>query len=389
MKKSNFIIILGTFFVTIMFFSCSGKKKTVDVPGWGDFLNLYIQEQRMPADQYHWDWAEATFLRSVADRYENNIDREKMLQYIRQAMDANWNVASGIHPNAVASAFGMPFLARITGEEKYRQKAFEIYEQYTRIPVASNGGVSHRDDVIELWDDTVYMISLFLLEMYRLTADEKYLTEIVFQLKVHAEKLQDEETGLWYHGWDDDDISTDDGCCMLGWADNPNRRNNEFWGRGNGWVAMTLANTLHTLPDHIAGRDELREMFVKMMQTLVPLQDPETGHWRQLPIHIQDGGNFIESSCTAMFAYAMILGIRDGILHKKTFQPVVEKAYAGIEKFSLKPVDKYMTITNICIGTCIGDKEYYYKREVMEGAYYAVGAAIMLYDQFRLFNLKN
>ena len=360
--------------------------QNTDALAWGDLLNLYVQEQYMLAGEYRWDWAQATYLRSVADRYENGIEREKMLQYIRRAMEVNWDNASGIHPNHVVSGFGMALLARVTGEEKYRQKALGIYEQYTRIPRASNGGVSHRDDVVELWDDTVYMIGLFLLEMYRLTGDEKYLTEIVSQLKKHDEKLKDKKTGLWVHGWDNDNISTDDGCCMLGWADNANRRNNEFWGRGNGWVAMILANTLHTMPANMAGREDLRKMFVKMMQTLKPLQDPETGHWRQLPVHTRDRDNFIESSCTAMFAYAMTLGMRDGILPVKKFRPVVEKAYAGIENNSLQFVDKYLTISNVCYGTCIGNKEYYYKRKVVEGTHFALGAAIMFYDQYHLFN---
>ena len=354
--------------------------------GWGDLLTTYVQKQYMPADQYFWDWGQATYLRSVANRYELGIEQEKMLQYIRRAMEVNWDKASGIHPNHVVSGFGMAFLARVTGEEKYRQKALAIYNQYIHILRATNGGISHRDDVTELWDDTVYMIGLFLLEMYKLTGDDKYLTEIAFQLKAHAEKLQDKKTGLWYHGWDNDDISTDDGCCMLGWADNPNRRNNEFWGRGNGWVAMILANTLHVMPADFAGRAELQAMFVKMMKTLAPLQDSKTGHWRQLPIHIKDKDNFLESSCTAMFAYAMTLGIRDGVLPANTFRPMIDKAYAGIEQYSLKPVDKYLTITNVCQGTCIGDKAYYYKRTVVDGTHFALGAAIMFYDQYQLLN---
>ncbi|MDR1919017.1 MAG: glycoside hydrolase family 88 protein, partial [Tannerellaceae bacterium] len=331
---------------------------------------------------YHWDWAQATLLRAVADRWELGIDKENMLSYIRQSMDVTMDQAVGIHPNAVASAFGMALMARATGEDKYRQKAFEIYEQYLQIVRAGNGGVSHRDNVTELWDDTVYMVSLFLNEMYLLTGEEKYLRETAFQLMAHQEKLEDPKTGLWYHGWDGDSIDFDDGCCMLGWADNPERRGGQFWGRGNGWVAMTLANTLHLMPQKMEERDQLLALFHKMMQTLIPLQDEKTGHWYQLPLFPGEENNFIESSSTAMFGYAMALGIADGLLPEETYRPVVEKAYKGIETYSLEPLGNFLNITNVCSGTCIGDKAYYYGREVVAGTPFALGAAIMFHDRY-------
>ena len=370
----------------LLFVQCSDNSSS---DRWGDQLVAYATNEFMPAENYIWDWAPATLLRSMADRWEYGIDKKDMLSYIRQAMDVTMDKAGGIHPNAVASGFGMAFLARVTGEEKYQRKAFDIYEQYLLIPRASNGGVSHRDNVTELWDDTVYMISLFLIEMYRLTGDEKYLQEVAFQLIVHAEKLEDPKTGLWYHGWDGDDIDFDDECCMRGWSDNPERRGNEFWGRGNGWVAMTLANMLHVMPSVSKEREPLKSMFIKMMQTLAEWQDKTTGHWFQLPEYPGETGNFIESSCTAMFAYAMCIGIADGILPPATFLPVVKNAFSGIENFSLKQIDdQWTTVANVCHGTCIGDKDYYYARKVVEGTPFALGAAIMFHDQYHLLKKK-
>jgi unsaturated rhamnogalacturonyl hydrolase len=338
----------------------------------------------MPADRYVWDWSQATMLRALADRHELGIDREKMLEYVRRAMEVTKNKARGIHPNAVASGFGMAFLARVTGEEEYARAAFRIYDDYRQIARAANGGVSHRDNVVELWDDTVYMISLFLQEMYRLTGDEQYLKELALQLAAHAEKLEDPATGLWYHGWAASAEPFDDGCSMRGWADNPERRGSQFWGRGNGWVVMTLANTLHLMPRAMGERAALEAMFVKLAGTLAGLQDAATGHWYQLPIYPGEAGNFIESSCTAMFAYGITVGIADGILPAKTFRPVVDNAFRGIEENSLKTVsDSLVTLTNVCSGTCVGDKAYYFGRKVVDSTPFALGAAIMFHDRYR------
>ena len=354
---------------------------------WGDQLMAYALKE-FPADLFFWDWPQATLLRSISGRWENGINKEAMFTYIRKAMDVNMDKASGIHPNVVASGLGMAFLAGVTGEKKYQEKAFELYRQYLQIPRSSNGGVSHRDHVVELWDDTVYMISLFLTEMYHLTGDEQFLKELAVQLMAHAEKLEDSSTGLWYHGWDNDATAFDDKCCLLGWADNPNRRNNEFWGRGNGWVAMTFANTLRVMPDDMEEKAILRQKFIRMMETLCNLQDEKTGHWYQLPAYPGEGGNFIESSGTVMFAYAMSVGVAEKILERRKYMPIINHAFRGIEKNSLKPVDGLLIVTNVCYGTCIGDKAYYYDRKVVEGTAFTLGAAIMFYDQYKILTNK-
>jgi hypothetical protein len=144
---------------------------------WVDALDKHGREVFMPADKYKWDWGQATFLNSLIHLYNIKSPSEKLvyLNYVKVAMDATYNVANGKHPNAVASAHGMAFLARVTGDKKYLDKSNEIFADYLKIPRAPNGGVSHRAETNELWDDTVYMLSMYLLEMYRLTNDEKYI----------------------------------------------------------------------------------------------------------------------------------------------------------------------------------------------------------------------
>ena len=58
-----------------------------------------------------WDWSQATLLRSIADRWENGLNKETMMAYIREAMNLNMNKANGIHPNVIASGFGMAFFS--------------------------------------------------------------------------------------------------------------------------------------------------------------------------------------------------------------------------------------------------------------------------------------
>lgn len=350
-----------------------------------DSLDAYGREQFMPATQYKWDWGQATMLNSMVHLYNSKPEVEKKvyLDYIKTAMDLTMKDANGMHPNAVASGHGMAFLAKTTGDPRYAEMANKIFADYLTTPRTRAGGVSHRTETVEMWDDTIYMISMFLLEMYRYTGEEKYLKELLNQYFIHKEKLADKKWGLWVHGYDDDNDDYKDRCCQFGWAQmTPQRTSIEFWGRGNGWVVMALADALQTVPAkstyYKAFAKELKEITAKLPE----LQDPKTGMWYQLPIYPNVAENYVESSCTAMFAYGLAIGIKMKVLNKKTCLPVVEKAYAGLQQHATIKEGKYLIPKLVCEGTCIGDRAYYFGRKTKEGVNYAIGAYIMFYLEY-------
>ncbi len=346
---------------------------------WVDSIERYGREVYMPADKYKWDWGQATFLNALVHLYNEKPDaaKQQYLHYIKTAMDATYVVANGKHPNAVASGHGMAFLARITKDDKYRKKALEIYNDFLLTPRSANGGVSHRVETVELWDDTIYMLSMFLLEMYRLTGDEKYISDFAAQVKAHSDKLANKKTGLWVHGWDDDNIDYDDKCSIVGWPDKITRKSSEYWGRANGWITMALADALNTIPTTSPHWKPLEKEFKKIMKLLPSMQNKATGHWTQLLNYPTDPLNFQESSCTAMFGYAMAMGLKMKILSAKKYQPVLELANSGLKNYSTAKEGKHLVPSQVCGGTCIGGKEYYFKRKITTGTGFGIGSFIL------------
>jgi len=82
-------------------------------------------------------------------------------------------------------------------------------------------------------------------------------------------------------------------------------------------------------------------------------------------------GNYIETSCTAMFAYSILKGVRKGYLDPK-YLTVAIKAYNGlIENFIVTNPDRTVTMKNICGVAGLGGDPY------RDGSYeYYIGEVI-------------
>lgn len=357
---------------------------------WVDSLEVYAREKYLPASSYTWTWQHAAFLNTIIKRHDQVDAAQKRvyLDYVTKAMHRTMAGAHGKSPNAVASGLGLAFLLEKTGEERYREKCVKIFAEYMRVRRTPEGAVSHLAWSTELWDDTVFMVGQFLIAMYRATGDEKYLNELALQMRTHREKLRDEKTTLWYHGWDANDK---DGlpyfCGQMGWPNDSTRRSGEIWGRGNGWIFVTLADALEVIPKKHPLWSEFAGYLKEMVEHLPALQDTLTGHWFQLPVRNNDPDNWIESSCTAMFGYGILMALKLGIVSGSMYKECTERAYHGLRKHSIAPVGNgHLTATNVCIGTCIGDREYYLKRGVQQGRSFGLGMFIQFGTRYEIEN---
>ena len=188
-----------------------------------------------------------------------------------------------------------------------------------------------------LWIDDMYMITVLQTQAYRATGDRKYIDRAAREMKMYMDALQ-KENGLFYHA--------------------PTAP--YFWGRGNGWMAAGLPMLLSYLPKDSEYRPALMESYLKMMSTLLKYQR-ENGMWGQV---IDDAEFWDESSCSAMFAYAFIEGVRSGLLDEATYGPAARKAWVAL----CGMLDEHGNIAEVCIGT--GQKnsrEHYLNRPRSNG----------------------
>jgi Raf kinase inhibitor-like YbhB/YbcL family protein len=182
------------------------------------------------------------------------------------------------------------------------------------------------------WIDDMYMVGMLQMQAYRATGEIKYADRAALQIAAYLKKLQ-QPSGLFYHG-----------------PGHP-----FYWGRGNGWVASALTEVLKSLPHDHPQRNQIMNGYIKMMAALLKYQS-KNGMWRQL---IDYRPAWDESSCTAMFTYAMITGVKYGWLKGEECHLAVQKAWDAL----CAHLDREANLRDICTGTGQGDNiEYYLKR---------------------------
>ncbi len=183
------------------------------------------------------------------------------------------------------------------------------------------------------WIDDMYMVTIAQVQAFRATGDTKYLDRAALEMSVYLDNLQ-QPNGLFYHA-----------------PDAP-----FFWGRGNGWVAAGMAELLRSLPQNHPRRARILAAYSKMMAALLKYQGTD-GMWRQLLDHPEA---WPETSCTGMFTFAMIAGVKNGWLDAKTYSPAARKAWLGLITY----IEPNGDIRNVCEGTGKrNDLQYYLDRK--------------------------
>ncbi|HWY67711.1 MAG TPA: glycoside hydrolase family 88 protein [Terriglobales bacterium] len=187
------------------------------------------------------------------------------------------------------------------------------------------------------WIDDMYMMEIVQLQAYRATGDNKYVDRAALEMSTYLDRLQ-QPNGLFYHA-----------------PDVP-----FFWGRGNGWVAAGMAELLRSLPENHPQRARILDGYRKMMKSLLQYQGSD-GMWKQLIDHPE---SWPESSSTGMFTFAMITGVKNGWLDRKTYAAAARKGWLGLVSYLTPDGD----IRNVCEGTNKkNDLQYYLDRARLTG----------------------
>jgi unsaturated rhamnogalacturonyl hydrolase len=325
-----------------------------------------------------------TLLLGIDDVYLNTADA-RYLNYMKSAVD-ELVTADGAIPtykpqeNELDSILMGRQLLRLFGmtqNKKYLTAATLLYDQLQKQPRTPSGGFWHKQRYPnQMWLDGLYMAEPFYARYASLSHQPEKFADITQQFQLVEDHMRDPKTGLLYHGWDESKQQR--------WANKETGDSPEFWARAMGWHMMALVDTLDYFPEGQPGRQVLMAALEKDAAAIVRVQEAQSGLWYEVLDKGRAKGNYLESSGSCMFVYALARGVERDYLPAH-YLANAERGYSGILKHFIQtgPGDNVSLTGTVKVGGLGGEPyrdgtyAYYLSEKVVADDPKGVGAFLM------------
>lgn len=289
-------------------------------------------------------------------KFAEKMEDQQLIDKLRARFELLFHIEKNLLPPPIhvdQNMFGcLPLrLYSITQDERYKELGMLYADSQWTIPQNANEVERqwHNDGYswqTRLWIDDMYMITIVQSEAYRVTGNIEYINRAAKEMVLYLDKLQ-HKNGLFYHA-----------------PDVP-----YYWSRGDGWMAVGMAELLLNLPEDNPYRERVMKGFRLMMSCLKKYVNTD-GLWNQL---INEKDCWTETSGSAMFTYAMIMGVKNGWLNQEEYAPIARRAWLNLCNY----IDDNGNLVDICVGTNkYNSKEYYLERPRAVGDFHGQGPMI-------------
>ena len=274
-------------------------------------------------------------------------------------------------------------LYKETGKEKYNRAIELLFGQLKSQPRIAIGNFWHKKIYPDqVWLDGLYMAQVFSTRYAGERADGDY-SDVVTQFTNVYEHMYDRQKRLYYHGWDYSRSAF--------WADKQTGLSKSFWLRADGWYTVGLIDAISYMTDERA-KQKLSEIFRTTIEGLEQYIDPAGNMFYQVIDQGGREGNYLETSGSAMIAYAMMKGARLGVIDKR-FAAVGKRVFDGIcAKYLGESGDGKLNLGGICLVAGLGPEnnrrrdgtfEYYVSEPVVENDAKGTGPFVMAYTEVK------
>jgi len=241
----------------------------------------------------------------------------------------------------------------ITGKEKYRMAMDTLYRQIQEQPRTPEGGFWHKKIYPnQMWLDGLYMAQPFYAEYTKRYVDdnlkEANYADIAKQFQLVYDHTYDPATGLLRHAWDSSH--------EMFWCDKTTGQSEHAWGRAMGWYAMALVDVAEILPEG-EPRSEIIDLLNKVMDSIMDYNEMSSFMWYQVLDCPGRSGNYLESTCSAMFVYTLLKGTRLGLLKNFTADDARRFYNKMLQCFVRLDKDNIINLTQCCEVAGLGGKQ--------------------------------
>jgi rhamnogalacturonyl hydrolase YesR len=267
-------------------------------------------------------WTRAVYYEGVMAFNEVNPDKKLLNYAVEWSEKHKWSPRGAVNtPNADNQCCGQTYVDLYNLDPK--PERIETIKKCIDLSIADE-----KNDGAWTWVDAIQMAMPLYAKLGVVYKDDPKYWEKMYTMYNHTKTIQggglyNTKEHLW---WRDKDFVPP--------YKEPNGANC-YWSRGNGWVYAALVRVMVTIPKTAPHYNEYLQTYLEMTKALAPLQR-EDGYWN---VSLMDPTHFggKELTGTSLFVYGMAWGIKQGLIDKKTYLPIITKAWNAMIKDSLHP----------------------------------------------------
>ena len=262
--------------------------------------------------------------------YKNQAVPDDIFQLVDPYVD-NPSTSFGDTPGSasLAGAVWADDLFRVTKDPRYKNYLLDLTNRF------DSSGSNPPAPADPKWrTEDMFMLGSTMGRCYALTQDRQYLDLLTnFLVEMGTQQI----SGLYWH----------------------DRETPFYWGRGNGFAVLGLAETLTYLPQSHPLYTDILLMYQKLLNGLLKYQHP-SGCYHQV---ITLPGSYQELTSTSMIGYGVARGVKLGLLDQ-SYLPTLASLWNGAKARVTETGD----VVDGCTGTGALETEHdYIVREALSG----------------------
>ena len=353
---------------------------------------LQVLKDYQPYKTY-WNYEDGCMLIGCAELYlatGDELYKDWVMAYLNRYVMADGSIPNfdvkQYNIDSINCGKALFFALHETGEEKWRKAIAFHMERLMAHPRCECGNFWHKQTYPnQVWLDGLYMAQPFYMAYEKLMDNNAHLQDITNQFRNVRKHLYNEEKGLSYHAWDEARVQP--------WCDRETGLSPNFWLRSMGWYLMALTDCIDLCAEMLyEHRRMLIDQLRESIRGILRYQDAETGLFYQVIDRADVEGNYLETSGSAMVAYAVLKGVRLRVLDREKYLPIGLRIFEGLVAQKLRrDEDGTLHLIDICKVAGLGPGEkrdgsvaYYLSEPKCEDDAKGVGPFLMAYSEYLL-----
>lgn len=351
------------------------------------FLDGYLKGYKNYKD--YWNYEDGCVLMGCKQMHEATGDEkyyEFIIKYLQDFITSDGSInhyeLGKYNIDSINAGKVLFYIYEKTQDEKYRKAIEFMMDQLRSHPRCACGNFWHKEIYPnQIWLDGLYMAQPFYMEYETKYDHRKEYHDIINQFECVRKYLYNNEKGLYYHAYDEARIQP--------WCNKETGCSPNFWLRSMGWYLMALVDVMDHMSQEIYEQYRtLMTIFKEAIKGILQYQDQESKLFYQVIDRSDVVGNYLETSGTAMVAYAIIKGCRMGILAKEKYADTGVAIVEALIENKLIEDESGIHLKDIChvAGLGPGDQrdgsvEYYLSEKRVSDDSKGVGPFMMAYAQ--------